>query len=247
MLRTTGQWDVRLPPGVAAMFPREARQGYYFRVDREQARAILRLLAAAYGVPTPELTDRAPGDGARGWCEYLPGRASRISLHGRAHLKSVFHEFYHHLDHATGGRYRSDDRGGGPDSLAWQFGDRMFAALSASGAPRTGQERTRRGAQEVMSFIQQYVQDNPTTKKESTMKTGKTVKTQKRASPIPDSAQLVVVRRENPRRGRMAARVFAAYLRARTVGAWRATCRKARLDMGYLHADLRHGYIRVKV
>ncbi len=72
-------------------------------------------------------------------------------------------------------------------------------------------------------------------------------KVAKREAVIPDDARIVVVAKQNPRReGSMAFRVFAAYLKARTVGEWREACRSRGLDVGYLHYDLRRGHIRVE-
>jgi len=51
---------------------------------------------------------------------------NKVLLYARNHLKSVWHEFYHHLDYQTKGKYNSSDRRGGESSLAWQFADRMW-------------------------------------------------------------------------------------------------------------------------
>ncbi len=75
----------------------------------------------------------------------------------------------------------------------------------------------------------------------------KAPRTVKKEAVIPDDARIIVVAKENPRReGSMAFRVFAAYLKARTVGDWREHCRSHDLDVGYLHYDIRRGHIRVE-
>jgi len=122
MLRSTKEWDVRCPRALARMFP--VRRGYYYKVDREQARKIVRILAKAYGINPPIVRPGPPERGCNG--QYFEGQ---IWVHARAHMKSVFHEFYHHLDDETCGKYRSDDRKGGSSSLAWQFADLMFESL----------------------------------------------------------------------------------------------------------------------
>lgn len=125
MLRASREWDVRCPKALARMFP--VRKGYYYKVDRQQAQRICRLLSKAYGITTPTIGVEGPERGNNGECWYLPNsRQSLIKVHARAHIKSVFHEWYHSLDYATKGKYRSDDRRGGPSSLAWQFADRLF-------------------------------------------------------------------------------------------------------------------------
>jgi hypothetical protein len=49
-----------------------------------------------------------------------------VLLQHRNHIKSVFHEFYHHLDNMTGGKYDSNDRQGGSTSLAWIFAEKLW-------------------------------------------------------------------------------------------------------------------------
>ena len=126
MLRASHTWDVRCPPALPRMFP--VRRGYYYKVTRAQGKRILALLCRAYGIPagTVTLASVGPTERCNGQCWYLPGRKARIHTHARAHMKTVFHEFYHALDHYTGGLYNSDDRRGGDTSLAWQFADRLF-------------------------------------------------------------------------------------------------------------------------
>jgi hypothetical protein len=132
MLRKTKTWDVRCPPALKRMFPRSARRGYYYKVDRQQARRICGIMSRAYGVTVPHVMIDRPPPGWNGAYEWQGRGFGVIWVHGRAHLKSVFHEWYHHLDAATRGRYDSDDRRGGPSSLAWQFADRLFDALRTS-------------------------------------------------------------------------------------------------------------------
>lgn len=127
MLRATKAWDVRCPKALARMFP--VRRGYYYKVDREQARKIVKILSRAYEIPVPEILEETPR-GCNGWYEgqwHPDGKQhwSRIAIHARGHMKTVFHEWYHHLDSVTRGKYNSDDR----KQLAWQFADRLFDVL----------------------------------------------------------------------------------------------------------------------
>lgn len=128
MLRTSRQWDIRCPRALTNMFPE--RSGYYYKVTRVQARRIVRALCRAYGVPTHYIgvsRVSGPPKGCNGQCTFLPHRASLIEVHARGHIKTVFHEFYHALDHYYQHKlYNSSDRQGGPSSLAWQFADHLF-------------------------------------------------------------------------------------------------------------------------
>ncbi len=63
---------------------------------------------------------------------------------------------------------------------------------------------------------------------------------------IPNDAKITVLVKANPRRtGTLAARTFALFYKAKTVGEWRKLCRRTNADVGYIHADIREGYIKV--
>jgi hypothetical protein len=130
MLRKTKVWDIRVPAAVLALFPK--RTGYWYKVNRVQATLIVKALAKEYGVSAPVVDNVTPRD-ANGW--YHP-RGHRISVHARGHIKTTVHEFYHHLDEVTAGRYDSSDwpdhrlshanERTTPVSLAWQFAEMWF-------------------------------------------------------------------------------------------------------------------------
>lgn len=129
MRRTDRVWDIRCPEVLRALFPREARRGYWYKVTRAQARVIVQMLCVAYDLDPGLVTvNDVNAKGANGYCYYMRDGSSVISIWGRAHIKTVFHEFYHALEHATG-MYDSNDRTGGPASLAWQFADHLWDAL----------------------------------------------------------------------------------------------------------------------
>ncbi len=71
-------------------------------------------------------------------------------------------------------------------------------------------------------------------------------KERSREAVVPDDARITVLAKSNPRRaGTLGARTFAAYKTGMTVGEWREVCRSRDLDAGYLHPNLRRGYIKV--
>ncbi len=144
MIKTTRQWDIRCPDALKLLL--SPRRGYWFKVNREKAQEICDILCVAYGIrqvtvqpglpPTvDEYEERANRLGVKVKVRHSGRRyyglycQDKIWVHGRAHVKSVFHEWYHHLDKCTRGKYDSNDHQGGPSSYGWQFGDRMFAAL----------------------------------------------------------------------------------------------------------------------
>ena len=117
-----GQWDVRCPDELKQLFPK--RTGYYYRVGRDTAKIVLNILSGAYGIPPPDLGIIEKG--SKEYSAYMYD-SKTVLLKGRNHLKTLFHEFYHHLDNITGGQFDSDDREGGSSSLAWIFADKLWA------------------------------------------------------------------------------------------------------------------------
>jgi hypothetical protein len=99
-------------------------------VNTGTAGQVLRILSEAYQIPAPRLETKPKEGGENALYDY---DTRTILLRSRNHLKTVFHEFYHHLDNMTDGSYDSDDRDGGPTSLAWMFADRLWEKFSGSG------------------------------------------------------------------------------------------------------------------
>lgn len=120
-----GTWDLRCPEELSNLFPN--RTGYYFRVGHDTAEKVLDILSQAYGIPPPAIGKIPKGVDEHALYDYA---TKTILLNPRSHLKTIFHEFYHHLDIMTGGLYDSDDRQGGASSLAWVFADKLWAKFS---------------------------------------------------------------------------------------------------------------------
>lgn len=138
MKASDGTWDVRCPKKLSRLFPK--RSGYYFRVDHHTAEKVLCILSNAYEIPAPAL-GKLPRRGRENAAyEY---DTWTILLRPRSHLRSVFHEFYHHLDNMTDGMYDSNDRGGGPSSLAWMFAERLWKKFAAQRVPSREKGRAR--------------------------------------------------------------------------------------------------------
>ncbi len=127
-----GTWDVRVPKLLKDLFPKEKRRGYYYKVNRKVAQEIVNALSDEYSIPQPNVSDITPRNcNGRYWPirrnsdGYSP-EGSRIDIWPSAHLKTVFHEWYHHLDNCTNGEYNSNDNRGGASSLAWQFAEKLW-------------------------------------------------------------------------------------------------------------------------
>lgn len=117
-------WDIRCPKKFEELFP--VRRGYYFKVGNEKAKEVLKHLSDEYGVKEPglELIRKRIEQNA-----LYDFETKTVHLYSRNHLKSVFHEFYHHLDNMTNGEYNSDDRDGNESSLSWMFAEKMWEAF----------------------------------------------------------------------------------------------------------------------
>lgn len=140
-------WDIRVNPAIIHWRNECVRLKipYYWKVNKAEAKDLCDLLAESYNVQPPQVKnfhDDSLGKrslavpGARGGLNgcYFPSQKT-MYVHGRAHIKTVVHEFYHHLDTVTEGQYDSDDHPDGSRgktssvSLAWQFADRFWRAL----------------------------------------------------------------------------------------------------------------------
>ena len=84
---------------------------------------VLKILSDVYEIPAPKLGKIPKGSKENALYEY---DTKTVLLFPRNHLKTVFHEFYHHLDNMTDGMYDSDDREGGSSSLAWMFAEKLW-------------------------------------------------------------------------------------------------------------------------
>jgi len=121
----SGKWDVRCPDKLKKLFPK--RTGYYYKIGHDTAKKVLKVLSDAYEIPVPELSKMPKGSME---CAMYDYDTKTVLLNNRNHLKSVFHEFYHHLDNMTGGKYNSNDRSGGSSSLAWRFAGKLWAKFT---------------------------------------------------------------------------------------------------------------------
>ena len=122
---SNGKWDVRCPDKLRRLF--QKRTGYYYKVDHETAKKVLSILSDAYQIPAPKLGKIPRGSME---CAMYDYDTKTVLLYSRNHLKSIFHEFYHHLDNMTDGEYDSSDRAGGSLSLAWIFADKLWVKFT---------------------------------------------------------------------------------------------------------------------
>lgn len=135
VLRATKTWDLRITEEVlSTVFSTTALPWYnpahkgriWYRCTKESAANLTTILAKVYEIPAPKEVDYIKGKPCFGRYYF---KEQRIEIRRSGHIKTVLHEFYHHLDNMTNGRYNSDDRNGGDTSLAWQFAERYWEQL----------------------------------------------------------------------------------------------------------------------
>jgi hypothetical protein len=119
-MKRTGKWDIRCSQELIDIF--QIRTGYYFKIGIEQATEICRILSLDYKINPPNIAVTCPPEGN---AKYI-WDTETIEMYSRNHIKSIFHEFYHHLDNKTDGKYNSDDHEGGQSSYGWQFAEKLW-------------------------------------------------------------------------------------------------------------------------
>jgi len=123
---SNGEWDIRCSNNLVNLFPKEERKGCYYKIGIDKAKKILEILSDDYSIPPPAVKV-GDTDGHRGM--YIP-EDKTVVMRGRNHIKTIFHEFYHHLDEMTGGKYNSDDHEGNESSNGWKFAEKLWERFS---------------------------------------------------------------------------------------------------------------------
>ncbi len=122
-----GTWDVRCSDKIRNMFERS--KPYYWKINKDQALELLKEFCNLYKIREPELKVISLSKK----CNYVAiyyWDTEMIGMYSRNHIKSIAHEFYHHLDKCTRGKYNSDDRRGKENSLAWIFADKFWKSYT---------------------------------------------------------------------------------------------------------------------
>lgn len=141
-------WDIRIHPAIIHWRAEclRLRIPYYWKLNKQEAQDLCDLLAEEYNVSSPIVRNfhedhmgqmALKVDGAKAGLNgcYFASQCV-IYIHASAHIKTVVHEFYHHLDCVTEGQYDSDDHPDGSGgrttkvSLAWQFAARWWEQLT---------------------------------------------------------------------------------------------------------------------
>lgn len=130
-MKRDGTWDIRLTPALRRMVL-GATHGIFhsrgIRTNKAGAVAIAAQLAKAYKVRCPSIVVDVKALRQRGANAMYYFSGEVIVMYGTNHVKSIFHEFYHHLDNVTHGKYHSSDR----YKFAWEFAERLYAKIKGT-------------------------------------------------------------------------------------------------------------------
>jgi len=121
IMMKNGVWDIRCTKELVDMFPKRTNYDYYL-IDISMARRVCDTLSRAYSIATPNVIFDSS---VLSYGKYNFKRRT-ILLHEKNRIRTVFHEFYHHLDNMTMGEYDSNDRDGRSTSLARHFSIKML-------------------------------------------------------------------------------------------------------------------------
>lgn len=130
---STRSWDIRISKAFIHWYQKlkdNRTNNYFYKLNISQSRELVGILARTYGVvpPTVDINVKClKKNNAVGMYWYLetpPHPAKMIYLYPRSHIKTVIHEFYHHLENVTR-KYNSSDE----LKYAHMYADKMYDKL----------------------------------------------------------------------------------------------------------------------
>ena len=127
-------WDLRVTKDMVDFYNKTKKEGnnYFWNFNLSSAITLFDLLSKAYQVNKPDLLSCTkkvnqiginPLTGKRTRA-YYEIDTKRITMRARNHIKTIIHEFYHHLDNVTGLYNSSDEL-----CLANKYADKMYEIL----------------------------------------------------------------------------------------------------------------------
>ena len=112
MLKEIKNWDIKITQEMVDYYKELKKTGgnYFYKLNKEQAKRWVEMLCAAYEISVvPKiLVDKKALASCEACGLYVPSNQT-IYMNGRSHILTIIHEFYHHLDNITGGKYDSSD------------------------------------------------------------------------------------------------------------------------------------------
>ena len=111
MLVKTREWDIRITTQMIDFYKKIKEEGaYFYKLNILNSRKIIELLCDAYEISYPESIRVNVYFLRKNNCNacYF-NNTSEIYLYPRTHILTPIHEFYHHLEIMSGGKYDSSD------------------------------------------------------------------------------------------------------------------------------------------
>ena len=122
-------WDIRMPKELKEYYNSlktiglQNKNTYFYKLNIEQAAIVVSLLSDIYNIPAPKLVvdiKYLKNCNALSVTKYGLN-TSTIYMYPKNHIKTLFHEFYHHLDDRTSKINRTYVSYGGRDDMYHQF------------------------------------------------------------------------------------------------------------------------------
>ncbi len=124
MLRESNTWDIKCPTSLIEFF-KEKQGSYYFKVNKSEAENIVKILSLSYNIKEPKILVDISVLRDRNCNGMYSPNTETIHMYSMNHAKTIFHEFYHHLDTCTKGKYDSSDR----NKHAWNFAEKLWEEI----------------------------------------------------------------------------------------------------------------------
>jgi hypothetical protein len=129
---TSGQlkWDIRATPELMTFYNSLKPRGpYFYKLGLEDVKTCVSILANAYGVICPKVVVNNSGVRRMRARAFYNKPSHTINMCTRNHIKTIFHEFYHHLEEVTNGIYRSGTAKASEHKYSHQFADILYDDL----------------------------------------------------------------------------------------------------------------------
>ena len=127
-------WDLKVSKEMIDFYNLTKKNGnnYFWNFNREKAIQLVKILSETYQVSVPKVVTNTKhlNDYGKKWygggvCGMYYYKSQTIIMRTRNHLKTIIHEFYHHLDNMTNGMYNSSDE----LRYAHMFAEKMYSLI----------------------------------------------------------------------------------------------------------------------
>jgi len=128
----TGQlkWDIRVSQELMTFYNSLKPRGpYFYKLKLADAEQCVSILANSYGVSCPKVVVNNSGVKRIRARAFYNKPSKTINMCTMNHIKTIFHEFYHHLEEVTNGIYRSGTAKASEHKYSHEFADIIYDDL----------------------------------------------------------------------------------------------------------------------